>query len=455
MKTNKVLRTSLIILVIILLVLVSFIGIYVKDTAMMKNIVKEYQLGMNLAGSRQIELDVNTSTKTTKYDAEGKEIASTDTTTEVDRTEEIKINDDNVLTTDNYKRVRNILEDRLKRMGVAEYEIRQNTENGKLIINIPENDETDEIVAQLQYQGKFEIIDNDTNEVLMNNSDIESVKAGYGTTSSGTTSIFVSIQFNKEGTEKYQNITNTYIETKTINESGEEETATKKIALNLDDSTLLTTYFDEEIDNGLLQLTVGTTSASTTTEELQENLQRANSLATLLDCGKVPVIYEVSQNRYIQSEITSENIAWLVSLAIIAVTISMIYLVIKYKKEGILCDISLVGFIAIFLLLIRCFNVVMTVEGIISTIISIVLYYITLVGILKKCMKIQQVEVAFKQAITKSIIILIPIYLIALVFTFNSWVTIASFGMVMFWGITLNIIYNFIVTRTLLIDAKN
>lgn len=455
MKTNKVLRTSLIVMVIVLLVLVSFIGIYVKDKAMMKNIVKEYQLGMNLGGSRQIELNVNTSTKTIKYDAEGKEIASTDTTTEAATTEEKKINEEDVLTTENYKQVRSILENRLKKMGLAEYEIRQNTEDGKLVINIPENDETDNIVAQLQYQGKFEITDNDTNEVLMTNSDIKSAKAGYGTTSSGTTSIFVSIQFNEEGTEKYKEITKTYVETKTTNESGEETTNTKKIALKLDDTTLLTTYFDQEIDNGLLQLTVGSSSSTTTTEELQESLQRANSLAALLDCGKVPVVYEVAQNRYVESEITTQNIQIFICLIIVAVTASMIYLVIKYQKEGILCAISLVGFIATLLLIIRCFNVVMTVEGIIAMIVSVVLFYVTLIEILRKSMKIQETDVAFKQAIKKSIVILIPIYLIALVFTFNSWLTISSFGMVMFWGITLNLIYNFVITRTLLLDARN
>lgn len=455
MKTNKVLRTSLIVLVIILLVLVSFIGIYVKDKAMMKNILKEYQLGMNLEGSRQIELEVDTSSTTTKYDAEGNEILSTDTQTEVATTQETKVNDDDVLVLENYKQVRKILENRLKKMGVTEYEIRQNSEDGKLVINIPENDDTDNIVAQLQYQGKFEIIDNDTNEVLMTNDDIDSVKAGYGTTSTGTTSIFVSIQFNKEGTEKYKNITNTYVETKTTNEEGNEETTTKKVALKLDDSTLLTTYFDEEIDDGLLQLTVGSSTTATTTEELQESLKSASSLAALLDSGKVPVVYEVSQNRYVQSEITTQNIKLLICLATVAVTISMIYIVIKYKKEGIVCSISLVGFIASLLLIIRLFNVVVTIEGIIAILVSIALFYVTLIEILRKLNKIQQVEIAFKQAIKKSIITLIPIYLIALVFTFNSWVAIASFGTIMFWGITLNIVYNYIVTRTLLIDSKN
>ena len=52
------------------------------------------------------------------------------------------------------------------------------------------------ITKKLQYQGKFEIVDSETNEVLMTNDDIESVKAGYGTISTGSTVVFINIQFN-------------------------------------------------------------------------------------------------------------------------------------------------------------------------------------------------------------------------------------------------------------------
>ena len=42
----------------------------------------------------------------------------------------------------------------------------------------------------------------------MTNGDLKAVKAGYGTTSSGATTIFVNIEFNKEGTQKFKDITN-------------------------------------------------------------------------------------------------------------------------------------------------------------------------------------------------------------------------------------------------------
>lgn len=452
MKINKSLKVSLIILVIILLSIISFIGIYVQDKNKMSNIVKDYQLGMDLEGYRKIQLEVNKTKQTIKYDKDGKEIESTDTKTEVAKEEEKLINEDSVLTKENYKLTKSILEKRLKTMGVNYYEIRLNESDGTININVPENDNTDVIIAQMPYQGEFEIVDNDTKEVLINNEDIESVKAGYGTTSSGATTIFVNIQFDKEGTEKFRNITNTYQEMKTTNEETGEETTTKKqIAINVDDSTLLTTYFDEEVSDGLLQLSVGSSSSATSTQELQDSLTRANNLAALLNNSKMPIVYQMTLNQYISSEITSDNIGLFVALAIIVVTASMIYLIIKYKEKGILASISLIGYIAILLIVLRYTNVIITLAGIIAIVISFVLNYMLILQVLN-CINNKE---EYKKAITKYVLTLIPVCIIGVVFTFNSWLPIFSFGMIMFWGIVVNLLYNLTITRALLVDSEN
>lgn len=444
-EINKTLKIALIILVIILLSIISFLGIYVMNKGRMVNTVKSYTLGMDLEGSRRIELAVNTSKQTIKYDKDGKEIASTDTTTEVERQEEKLANEEEVLTSKNYKQTKTILEKRLKTMGVNDYEIRLNETNGNITLNIPENDNTDMIVAQIAYQGKFEIIDNDTKEVLITNDDLKSARAGYGQTSSGATTIFVNIEFNKEGTEKFKNITNTYREVKQTNEeTGEEETVKKQIALNIDDSAILTTYFDEEISNGVLQLSVGSSSASALAEELQESLNRANNLAALLNNGKMPVVYQINQNQYIASEITNQNIAIFASLSVIAITAGMIYIIIKYKEKGILASISLVGYIAILLLVVRYTNVIITVNGIIGVVVSTILNYILIIKLLNS------EKETYKKEILKFILTLVPVIAIAVVFTFNNWLPIFSFGMIMFWGIVINLLYNLSITRALL-----
>ena len=416
----------------------------------MINKVNNYWLGMDLEGSRRIELAVNTSKQTIKYDKDGKEIASTDTTTEVAREEEKEINTQEVLTSDNYKLTKTVLEKRLNKMGINDYEIRLNEANGNITLNIPENDDTDVTVAQIAYQGKFEVIDNDTKEVLMTNDDLKTVKAGYGQTSSGATTIFVNMEFNEQGKEKLKNITNTYREVKQANEeTGEEQTVKKQIALNIDGKALLTTYFDEEISNGILQISVGSSSSSATSEELQENLTRARNLAALLDNGKTPIVYQINQNQYIASEVTNQNIAIFASVTVIAVTALMIYLVIKYKERGILASISLVGYIAILLLVLRYTNVVITVNGIIGIVLSIIINYILILKLLNS------EKETYKKGILKFALTLVPVLAIAIVFTFNSWLPIFSFGMIMFWGIAINLLYNLSITRALLGSVKN
>ncbi len=450
LKINKTLKLALIILTIILLSIISFAGVYLLDKGRMINKVNNYWLGMDLEGSRRIELAVNTSKQTIKYDKDGKEIASTDTTTEVAREEEKEINTQEVLTSDNYKLTKTVLEKRLNKMGINDYEIRLNEANGNITLNIPENDDTDVTVAQIAYQGKFEVIDNDTKEVLMTNDDLKTVKAGYGQTSSGATTIFVNMEFNEQGKEKLKNITNTYREVKQANEeTGEEQTVKKQIALNIDGKALLTTYFDEEISNGILQISVGSSSSSATSEELQENLTRARNLAALLDNGKTPIVYQINQNQYIASEVTNQNIAIFASVTVIAVTALMIYLVIKYKERGILASISLVGYIAILLLVLRYTNVVITVNGIIGIVLSIIINYILILKLLNS------EKETHKKGILKFALTLVPVLAIAIVFTFNSWLPIFSFGMIMFWGIAINLLYNLSITRALLGSVKN
>ena len=442
MKKFKGLKITVIVLLIILLSMVSFIGIYVQDKNQVKNILPEYILSRDLKGHRRIELKVKDEVKETKkYDTYNNLI--TDDTKEVARTEEIKVNSEEMLTKENYEASKKVIEKRLEEMQVNNYDIRQNLENGTIILELPEDDNTDRTVGQLSLQGKFEIIDKDTNEVLMTNDDLKSVQSKYGTTSSGTTSIVLNIQFNKEGTEKFKNITSTYVQTtKTVEQEGEEakeETVTKEISIKIDDTTLLSTHFSEQVTNGLLQLSVGS-SANSTTEELQEYAKEATSMAALLDSGKMPIVYEVEQNKYILSEVTQDVIEKGIVALIIILTLAIIYLIIKYKGKGILAGISIIGYVALLLLAIRYANVEVSIAGIIEILFSTLINYMLVVSMLK--------EEKINNAIKKYSLILIPTVVIAIAFTFSN----IAVGIVLFWGIVIAMLYNISVTNLLLRD---
>ena len=61
---------------------------------------------------------------------------------------------------------------------------------------------------------------------------------------------------------------------------------------------------------------------------------------------------------------------------------------------------------------------------------------------------------AMKNVIVKFCMMSVPAYIIAIVFAFNSFIPIYSFGMVVFWGITSSVIYNLLVTKNLIIKAE-
>ena len=477
MKVNKGIRISIIILVVILMSIISFVGIYVQNQNRMENIVPEYQWGMDIEGSRKIVVSVSDEVEEVRYDANGNVIADSNTTTEVARTEENPVNTEESKTAENYKKSRQIIEKRLKEMQVADYTIRENEENGSLTIQIPENDDTDMVVGNLITVGKFEILDDQTEEVLMTNADVASATAGYGTTASGTTAIFVNIQFNNDGKEKLRNITQQYVETEvqtnTVSEdtqtneeaqntqtNGETanttdtETQTKRIRINIDGQTLLTTYFEEEITDGLIQLSVGSTSSSTTTSELQNYLIQAQAMATILNNGDMPLTYEMEQNKFVASDITPQMLQIVGYVGLAVLVILVLYMIVRYRKEGFFLGIALLGYVAALLLIIRYANVMVTIDGMLAIALVTLVNFWFLVKLMKMGQEVEDAKIAFRKVVQHIAWVLIPIVVIAVVFTFAAWLPIFSFGMIIFWGILLGVVYHYILTRTLWIDIK-
>lgn len=448
---KKGLLKLLTILVILAICLISFIGIFIKDKNQMVNILPDYKLSMNLTGARTIKLVVDESTNEVIYDSEGN--VSTDgknddgTLKEGYTKQDEKVNPDKVLNGENYEIVKKIIEKRLQTYGVEEYILKQDSDNGEITLEIPENADTDEIISNLIYLGKFEIIDSDTKEVLLDNSSVKESKAVYSTGDTGTI-VYLSIEFNKEGRKKFEDITKTYISS--TDEDG--NTATKKITINLDDEKLLETHFSETISNGLLQLSIG--SASTDSETIQSYMKQASQVASLIDNEKMPIKYTVESNNYLSTLVNSQTLKIVICTIFIILVIGLIYLCIKYKANGVLLSISFIGYIAILLITLRYTNVIISLEAIVAMVALLIANYTFIKTILNKA---QQNELSKKDIIKQTYIryasILLPLLIIAIVFTFIKWLPIASIGMIMFWGLIIGFVYNYLVMNILL-DEK-
>lgn len=482
------------ILAIFVICLVSFVGIYTKNTNKMENKVKNYELSKDLKGYRELVFKVSDATEV--LDSSGKVVGNTDNYTDSTiesnsyQKSENKINDDADLTEENYEKAKTIIEKRLKSLKVQDYNLSLNKENGDIYLQIPENSETDHTVSNILQVANFEIKDSeDTSNVLVTNEDLKKVSAMYNTTTSGTT-VYLQIEFNKNGknilknlsTGEYktdENLTNTTNSTDNTtsedenntstseentssdenkentntdsenNTSSEENKAQKKIILSIDSNDMITTSFDDPIEDGIIDLSMN--KATTDKDSISDTLQSASTIAAVVNSGKMPLTYKVSENNYVNTDITSNDLQKAIYIVIAIVAVTLILLIVKYKAKGIIASIAYIGFVGLELLLVRYTNVTISLESIVAGIITLAINYMITYRLLKTHetdaeLKAKVYANEFKSIIIKSI----PIFIIAVVFVFIQWTKVSTFGMTLFWGLILSIIYNYVVTRDMI-----
>ena len=217
MKKNNYLRTLAIILIIILLSLISFVGIYQKKLNKYENVIPDYETGMEFGKRRSIILKVDDSTQTIYYDKEGNIVEHTheegeehvegEELEEGHTSEEIPVTSQDVLTEENFNLTKSIILKRLNDLQVPEYEVRKG-EDGSFAINLPENLTTDTYVQVISANGIFQLLDSETNEVLLDNNNIKNCEVLYNTTETGTT-VYLSIEFKKDARAKLEEISKT------------------------------------------------------------------------------------------------------------------------------------------------------------------------------------------------------------------------------------------------------
>lgn len=448
MKAHKIITISTIILSIIIISIASFGGVYKVKEYKVVNVIPNYLLGMELKNSRLVNFTVSDEIAETKiYDKDGNEVTEKQDGVEYTEengytTVETKINSEESLNIANYKLTKNIFEKRLKDLNAEQYIIKLDENNGNMQIEIPENDDTDELLAILTQKGIFELQDSETEEVLLDNNSIKNAKVVYGQTNSGI-SVYLQIKFDKEGTKKLKEISTNYIQTteEQVNEEGEieENENTKEVSILFDGQTYVTTYFGETIEDGTLNVTMG---SGTDNSSIQNYVLVANELASLLNNGVLPIQYEINNNIEISSKISTQGINIAVYIITGIFAISLIYFVIKLKLKGILAAILQIGYVALLLLTLRYTNVVISLEGMVGIIVGVILNYMFIYTAFKNIK-----NYFIKDTMAKFAIRLIPIYIIAIVFTFNRFSNIASLGMTLVWSLINLYIYNLIFTN--------
>ncbi len=461
-KNLKKVRITAILLIVVLIVLIAFSGFYVKKNGVWNNLLPNFNLGMELKGIKELHfvLDDKEEEKEVYLDSEGnyagevKEDNSSDTEVSLEteegetsqeqedktniegytkETRTIKANEETNITKENFEKSKKIIQQRLETMKVYEYNIRQDTVTGEIIVEVPDDDNIEIEQSMISTVGKIEVIDEQTGLLLIDNSHIK--KAGkLGNYSEGYQA-YLQLTFDKEGKDKLKEISNNY--QKVTAEDGTEET--KYISIKMDNQTISTTYFGSEIANGTIQIPMG--NATEDYNEYMKIDESVERIANIINGETIPLSYTLSSDNHINSVITEDTIKTAGIICAVIITLVSLYLIIKFRFDGLKTAILSLGYIAILSIIIRYMNVIITINSIIAFLSVITINYIFNIKFLRE-LKYKDIKKSlFIENIKELYLAIIPVCIIAIIFTFVPGVVISSIGMVLFWGLLVQALY--------------
>ena len=281
--------------------------------------------------------------------------------------------------------------------------------------------------------------------------------------------VYLDIEFTKEGTTKLEKISKDYVtiekteenkketEENTEENQSEEEVKQKEVVININGTQFMSTSFSEPITNGKLTISMGNETSDS--EELNDFIKQAQHYATILSNGEVPLTYAVESSEYIQSDFSKVDYQYvLIGIVILLVVLSIIYMVIRYKKLGLLSSLIYLATIALLSIIARYTKVEFSLETMISAIILVFINTFINCSVLGKIAKNDNKEersAKLRKEYIKISNLLIIALIPAIVFTYNVNAAISSIGIVLFWGIACIVAMNLLFARKLLLlDVK-
>ena len=428
MKTIKIIT---IILAIILITMIAFGGVYIRTQNRMENKVKSYDFGREIKGGRIVELKVNDE------------------------------NNEEIRTQENYEIVKKTIEQRLKNLGAQDYTISLNTTDGTIVVELEENSNTDTYVYFLTADGKVQIKEEDSENELLSDEMVKKTTYTYTANAEGEYQVYMELYLTEEGQAKIEEIKNNYAifedeveeieasredEEETENEETENVETTEQTEENNEETRKIakltiagSEYSIDKIEKDVIRVKIGDETSNTTYVNNYINI--AIELALLTNSGKYPIEYEMENNRLVYSDITNKQLLYFAISVAAVIFIIFIVLIIQYKMKGLLVSLSYIGFISILLLVLRYANVSISIEGIGAIVVTLIINFIVNKALLEGATHTEYKNVLLK---------LMPVIIISLVFSFAKWSNLSSFGMIMFWGLLIIVIYNLAVTKTLL-----
>lgn len=254
---------------------------------------------------------------------------------------------------------RNIIEKRINFFGVSEPSIYLLNDRGvyKISVDIPGNKNPQQAVKQIGKVAKLDFREYFTKEVKQGTISaqmpyFEPTKLG-GQFLRRAALVFdqqggkpqVSLSFNPEGKKLFSEITKRNVQ--------------KPLAIFLDEQLLTAPIVQQQITDGQAVIT-----GSFTVEE-------AKLLVNSLNAGALPAPIRLLEQKTVEATLGQENIQKSIFAGLLGLVFVVVFMVLIYKKEGLVAAISLLVYAVISLAIYKLLGIVLTISGIAGFLLSI------------------------------------------------------------------------------------
>lgn len=364
-------------------------------------------------------------------------------------------NPEEVLTEDNYKISKNMIEGYLKAANISEYKIKENEKTGQIIVSVPETKKianltsdpiTDEksdtqraksVESILSTTGSFEVKDSITGKVYLTEKHIKEAKAniyqGYG--------VILDVKLNDEGKKILSDVSRKYVQ-----EEKDGKKYEKKATVTVAGMELVKATFAEPMDEGLMQINLGN-GYGKNKDVITAIYGEAKRLENALKVGKTPIKYNVEQKTNgIKENINYKNAKIILIAILVVMLILALSLVFKYGLKGLYAMLVNISFVVVLLLAIRYTDVVVTIPSLVAVIVAYILEYVILLKYLQNT-KENDYEIADEVVDTLKYTFILIISSITLSFSHN--ILLSSFAMTLFIAIILLFTHNYIFVKNM------
>lgn len=324
------------------------------------------------------------------------------------------------------ERTIDLISRRINKLGVSEISVTREGDK-RIRIEIPGQFDTKSVLNTVGKTGELKFIGPDKTEILTGKY-VKDAVAHYD--SEGKP--LVGLEFNEEGTKKFAEATEKYLG--------------QPIAITMDGEVLTNPKVSDVIREGKAVING------------MSSLDEAKSIANIIKSGALPVPVEAVSVKTVGPTIGIESVGLSKKAAVIGISLVMLFMIIYYRRPGIISGLSIILYVILLLYCFAIFNVTLTLSGIAGFLLTVgmavdanVLIFERIKEELKTGKSIKaSVDSGFNKAFATILDSNITTIIAGLSLYFIGTGAVKGFGLTLIIGIVISIFTALTVTRFLL-----